>query len=348
MQRKDIVIVTPALADANNGNWQTARRWARMLRGSHGVRLASAWDGGDEALMIALHARRSAASVAAWRAHHRRAPLIVTLTGTDLYRDIASDPSAQASLEAADRLIVLNELGARSLPRALRSKAWVILQSCAARRSQDKTSTHLRALMVGHLREEKSPRTYFEATRLLASREDILLDHVGAALDPQFGAEAAALMRTCPRYRWLDGLPHAQARRRIQAAHVLVHPSRMEGGAHVVIEAVRSGTAVLASRIDGNVGLLGEDYAGYFPVGGAASLAALLQRVRDEPAVLARLQDQCAARAALFDPLREASCLKGLVRELLDGTAVEADGVRQGRRPSKGQQRALKPTGSAA
>lgn len=159
MQRKDIVIVTPALADANNGNWQTARRWARMLRVSQRVRLAAAWEGGDEALMIALHARRSAASAAAWRAHDAQAPLIVVLTGTDLYRDIASDPSAQASLEAADRLIVLDDLGAQPLPPALRSKARVILQSCSARQPLDKTAAHLRALMVGHLREEKSPRT---------------------------------------------------------------------------------------------------------------------------------------------------------------------------------------------
>lgn len=318
MQHKDIVIVTPALADANNGNWQTARRWARMLRSSYDVHLTGAWDSGDEALMIALHARRSAASVAAWRARNPRAPLVVVLTGTDLYRDIASDASAQASLEAADRLIVLNALGAQSLPHALRSKTRVILQSCSGRQPLDKSASRCRALMVGHLREEKSPRTYFEAARLLASRTDILLDHVGAALDPALGAEATELMGSCPRYRWLDGQPHMKTRRRIQSAHVLVHPSRMEGGAHVVIEAVRSGTPVLASHIEGNVGLLGEDYAGYFPVGDAAALAALLQRARDEPSVLARLQEQCGARAALFDPKREAASLSRLLREVLD------------------------------
>ena len=91
------MIVTPALADANNGNWQTARRWAGMLAGAYRVRLASAWDGGDEALMIALHARRSAASVLQWHAQHpnrqnrSQASVIVVLTGTDLYRDIAVD-----------------------------------------------------------------------------------------------------------------------------------------------------------------------------------------------------------------------------------------------------------------
>ena len=259
-----------------------------MLRGSYNVRLASDWHGGDEALMIALHARR---------------PMIVALTG-------------------ADRLIVLNELGIRSLPHALQAKARAVLQSCSAWRRLDKTSKHLRAVMVGHLRAEKSPGTSFEAARMLSSRPDILLDHVGAALGPHLGLEAAELMRACLQYRWLGGLPHASARRRIQGAHVLVHPSCMEGGAHVVIEAVRSGTPVLASRIDGNVGLLGEDYAGYFRVGDAAGLSSLLQRVRDEPALLTRLQEQCAERAALFDPAREADCLRGVVRELLDGTEV--------------------------
>jgi putative glycosyltransferase (TIGR04348 family) len=316
--RPDLVILTPALADANNGNWQTARRWARMLSKSFRVRLATAWEGGDEAAMIALHARRSAASVARWRAAKPHAPLVVVLTGTDLYRDIAFDASAQASLRLADRLVVLNARGAESLPVGLRDKTVVVLQSCPARRPRPRPARHLRALMVGHLRPEKSPETYFEAARRLRARDDIRLDHVGAALDPALGAEAEALMAACPRYRWLGPLPHGETRRRIRDAHVLVHPSRMEGGAHVVIEAVRSGTPVLASRIDGNVGLLGEDYEGLFAVGDAAALAAWLERLRDEPAMLARLGVQCDARAALFEPARESAALHALLAGLLD------------------------------
>ena len=313
------MIVTPALASANNGNWQTAQRWAGMLAPAYRVRLAVAWEAGDEALMIALHARRSASSIARWRAMRPGAPLLVVLTGTDLYRDINHDAQAQASLQAADRLVVLNELGAAALPAALRPKASVVLQSCAARQpvAKTKTARYLRALMVGHLREEKSPRTYFEAARRLAGRHDILLDHVGAALDPDLGLQATRLMDEAPHYRWLDALPHGATRRRIQAAHVLVHASRMEGGAHVVIEAVRSGTPVLASRIDGNLGLLGADYGGYFAPGDSAALATLLQQLRDTPAMLDRLQRQCAARAALFEPARESAALHGLVAELL-------------------------------
>jgi putative glycosyltransferase (TIGR04348 family) len=318
MRKASIVIVTPALANANNGNWQTARRWATMLASAHPVQLAAAWADGDDDLMIALHARRSAPAIQAWKRMHPRRPLVVVMTGTDLYRDIASDADAQHSLALADRLVVLQPLGVDSLPAEHRAKARVVLQSTPARRQLPKTPKHLRALMVGHLREEKSPTTYFAAARLLVHRNDIRLDHIGAALDPALGDLARALGAAQPTYRWLGGLPHAQTRRRIQAAHVLVHPSRMEGGAHVVIEAITSGTPVLASRIDGNVGLLGDDYEGCFPVGDAAALAAVLERCRDEPAMLTRLQDQCARRAALFHPDRERAALLALADELLE------------------------------
>ncbi len=317
MQRRHLVIVTPALAAANNGNWQTARRWARLLSAHYQVHVVGQWaagDGGD--LMLALHARRSAASIAAWAAEAPHRPLVVVLTGTDLYRDIQTDAAAQRSLQLAHRLVVLNQMGLQSLPAALRAKGRVCLQSTPARRTLAKTGRHLRALMVGHLREEKSPQTYFEAARLLSCRHDVLLDHIGGGLDPALAARAQALMAEQPRYRWLGSLPHAATRARIQAAHVLVHASRMEGGAHVVIEAITSGTPVLASRIDGNLGLLGEDYAGYFDWGDAQGLSALLRQCRDSPAMLGGLTAACKQRAALFVPLHEQQTLLALLRPL--------------------------------
>ena len=325
MSKPAIVIVTPALAAANNGNWQTAQRWARMLQSDYAVRLTERWAGGNEALMIALHARRSADSVAAWRLAHPVRPLALVLTGTDLYRDIATDVAAQTSLQLADRLVVLNQLGLRQLPAALRAKGLVCLQSSSARSRRIKTSRHLRALMVGHLRDEKSPQTFFDAARLLADRNDILFDHIGADLDPALGAEARALDIDNPRYRWLGALPHGATRARIQAAHVLVHASRMEGGAHVVIEAVVSGTPVIASRIAGNIGLLGADYAGYFEWGDAGALASLLQRACDDAAMLPALQAQCNARVPLFSPAHERQTLHELLVDLLPNPTLVKD-----------------------
>jgi putative glycosyltransferase (TIGR04348 family) len=317
VKREELVIVTPALAASNSGNWRTAQRWARFLAADYRVRVTDAWHGGDEALMIALHAQRSAEAIAAWRERQPRRPLLLALTGTDLYRDIDRDPAAQRSLAVADRLIVLNELGAARLPPALRSRATVVLQSAPARRPRPKTTRHLRAVMVGHLRPEKSPQTAMAAMQRLAPRRDILLDHIGAALDDALAAEAGALMQRLPTYRWLGPLPHGATRARIAAAHLLVHPSRIEGGAHAVIEAVVSGTPVLASRIDGNVGLLGADYGGYFEPGDDAALARLLARARDDPAWLGALRAQCAARAPLFAPARERGALRRIVQDLL-------------------------------
>jgi putative glycosyltransferase (TIGR04348 family) len=335
MSRPLLCIVTPALADANNGNWQTASRWARLLGRDYRVALAASWAPSaaassqasaqacadtPPALLVALHARRSADSIQRFAKAWPQRPLVVVLTGTDLYRDIHHDAAAQHSLDVATALVVLHERAALDLPARHRAKAFACFQSTRARAPLRKTDQHLRALMVGHLREEKSPQTYFEAARLLNTRADILLDHIGAPLDPALGDAAQATQRDNPRYHWLGAVPHAATRGRIQRAHVLVHASRMEGGAHVVMEAVRSGTPVLASRISGNVGMLGSDYGGYFEPGDATGLATLLRRCRDEPPILATLRAQCNTRAPHFEPARERATLLALMADLLETT----------------------------
>lgn len=324
-----LVIVSPALREANNGNWQTAHRWQKHLAGDYRVRIVKSWpdelaDG--DAAMIALHARRSAGAIDAWgagyRNAHRQRALAVVLTGTDLYHEIATDPSAQRSLELARVLVVLQETALQWVPELLRDKTRVIYQSTTARLPLAKSPRRLRAVMVGHLREEKSPQTLFAAARLLARRNDIHIDHIGEPLDPALGNEARVTMAAVPNYRWLGGLPHEAVRRRIQRAHVLIHASRIEGGAHVIMEAVASGTPVLASAVEGNVGMLGADYAGYFPWNDAAALVALLIRCRETAAaqgegLVAQLAAQCRQREPLFAPRREHAALHRLVDDLL-------------------------------
>jgi putative glycosyltransferase (TIGR04348 family) len=322
-----VVIVSPALADANNGNWRTARRWQELLSGRHEVRITRDWpDAGapSDTLMLALHAGRSAASIAGWAQAHPGRGLAVVLTGTDLYRDIASDALARRSLQLAQRLVVLQECGAQALPPEHRGKARVIFQSTPAWPPLPRDDRVLDAVMVGHLREVKTPQTLFAAARLLRERDDIRITHIGdASAEPALGEAARATGRECPAYRWLGALPHAQTLQNIRAAHVLVHTSKIEGGAHVVMEAVRCATPVLASRVPGNVGMLGADYEGYFPHGDAAALARLLVACRDsqraenpEGRLLARLVAQCALRAPLFDADAERAALLNLLQEL--------------------------------
>lgn len=325
MQKRRVVIVSPALADANNGNWQTARRWQRLLS-PHAARVVRQWPDalaeGDE-LMLALHARRSAESMHAWHRRHGARGLGLALTGTDLYRDIAHDALAQRSLALAASLVVLQPLGSQAVPAEFRAKTRVILQSTPALKTLPKTTRHLRALMVGHLRAEKDPLTLMAAARLLPADGGVLLDHIGAPLEPALGAAAQATQAQCPHYRWLGERPHGHTRQRIQRAHLLVHTSVLEGGAHVVMEAICSGTPVLASRIAGNVGLLGEDYAGLFEVGDAPGLARLLQSCRaagHDNALMQQLARQCARRAPLFEPQAEQAALHLWVQALTPST----------------------------
>lgn len=268
--------------------------------------------------MIALHARRSHQAVLEWRAHNAVRPLIIALTGTDLYRDLPDgNANAQDSLEQADALIVLQDDALNYLPAIHRGKAIVVLQSARALKSAGKPATRLNCVMVGHLRAEKDPLTALSAWRSLPPAEPIHLRHFGGALDPELGAAARAFMNTEPRYRWLGPIPHGATRQAIKRAHVLLVPSLMEGGANVVVEALTSGTPVLGTRMSGNIGMLGAGYPGLFPVGDSEALAALLLRCRHDPAFLRKLNAWCRRRAPLFSPANERRALLRVVASLM-------------------------------
>lgn len=312
------MIVSPALAQANNGNWHTAWRWSRMLRADCRTGISNEWAGQPCDVLIALHARRSAASIDAFARAFPRKPLVVVLTGTDLYRDIGTDSSAQRSLQQASHLVVLQEQGVNALPAACRGKCWVIYQSAPRLRPMPAPPRVLRVVNVGHLRDEKDPLTFMRAAQRLRERRDIRFVHIGDALDPALAAAARRTQADGPNYRWLGGLPRATARQHIRRAQLLVNTSRMEGGAQVILEAAQSGTAVAASRIPGNVGMLGAEHAGYFELGDDAALANLIARARDEPGFLAALRMQTLARAPLFEPAEEQRRLVNLINTALE------------------------------
>jgi putative glycosyltransferase (TIGR04348 family) len=326
-----LVLVTPFAADANNGNWRTAARWARLLAPAYRSLLQTpdapvTGDGRDgAALMIALHARRSRAAIEAWTRQRPRRPLVVALTGTDLYRDVAhADADALRSLDEADALIVLQEDALATLPARVRAKAHVVFQSARSLVPfAGKSPRRLNAVLVAHLREEKDPRTVFEAWRQLPPSLPARLAIIGAPLDPALAAEARALADADPRVRYLGPRPHAWTRQAIRRAHVLILPSRMEGGANVVVEAVTAGTAVIASRMSGNVGMLGDDHPGLFPVGDAAALAALVTRACTDRAFLGHLEATGRARAARFTPDAERAALDRVVEAARRSRPVE-------------------------
>jgi putative glycosyltransferase (TIGR04348 family) len=316
-----IVIVTPAAPGTRHGNRSTALRWARQLRSlGHKAKVMVEWDGSDGDVMIALHARRSHASIMRWKRNHASHPpshpLVLALTGTDLYRDLRTHEEARESLRVADRVIVLQPKGLEELDAASRAKTRVIFQSVHPVKRQRTPRSYFLVTVIGHLREEKDPFRAACALRHLPAGSRIRIVHLGGAMSAEAGREARALMKTENRYRWLGELGHAQAMRWLARSHAMVISSKMEGGAHVVSEAIAIGVPVIASDIAGNVGLLGEAYPGYFPVGNEQALAALLSRAETDSEFLHSLEAAVRAQRSVTDAAAEHLALARLLAEL--------------------------------
>jgi putative glycosyltransferase (TIGR04348 family) len=325
-----ITIVTPARAGTRTGNRHTAQRWARLLRArGHRVRVCVEWDGRPTELLLALHARRSHASIVAFSRAHPERPLIVVLTGTDLYRDLPASREARQSLVLATRLVVLQDDAKRLLAPALRRKTRVVYQSSDALAGTAPPRDRFRVVVVGHLRAEKDPFRAAQALAQLPETPRIEVVQIGDAMTPAMARSAQRWMRREPRYRWIGGRSHAVALGWIARAQLLVVSSVMEGGANVICEAARIGTPVLASRVSGNVGMLGRRYPGFYPLFDAAALARRLRRAAGEPRVLARLKSALRARRALFAPQAEGSALGAVIDEALGQSAIRATARRR-------------------
>jgi putative glycosyltransferase (TIGR04348 family) len=289
-----------------------------MLRGlGHQVTIVSDYQDEDSDLLIALHARRSGGAALRFRQRRRWSPLVVALTGTDLYRDLRRYQTPRRVLETADRIVALQPLAADELAPGVRGKLRVIYQSAEPTRSTPKRAGESYDIcVVGHLRAVKDPFRAAYAARQVPRDSRIRILHAGGARDAAMEARARVEEARNPRYQWLGALSRVKTRRLIAQSKLLVLSSRMEGGANVISEAVVDGTPVLASRIPGSIGLLGADYPGYFPVGDTQKLAELLERAESDAAFYRRLAMHCRKLAPLFRPAREREQWRNLLAEI--------------------------------
>ncbi|MBS0522715.1 MAG: TIGR04348 family glycosyltransferase [Proteobacteria bacterium] len=314
-----IVLITPEGPTSRTGNKVAANRWARILRAlGHRVRVATAYDGEPADMMVAVHAWRSARAIERFKTVYPDRPLVLQLSGTDIYGTLQSDPvPTLRSMELADRLVALNDLAWKVVPRRLHKRLLVMHQSAAPLTEPRQPSPRAVVVsVIGHLRDVKDPLRAAEAARLLPAGSRVLIEQVGRAYTPEWAKRARAEMAANPRYRWRDDVPAAGVRRLLARSHAMAITSLSEGGANVVSEAVVAGVPILASRIDGNVGLLGRDYGGYFPVGDTRALARLMRRVEHDPPFVAALGKALRARAPLFRPAREVAAWRALLSEV--------------------------------
>jgi putative glycosyltransferase (TIGR04348 family) len=309
-----ICIVTPARPRSLTGNRVTALRWARLLgQLGHRVTVVEEYEGQACDVMVALHARKSARSIEKLAEARPGTPVILAMTGTDLYTDVRACAVTRLSLELSAAIVVLQPEGLRELPDWARPRARAIVQSAEAVRGQRPRREAFEIALLAHLRPVKDPFRAAMAARLLPSASRVRIIHAGAALDTDLEQRARSEQASNPRYRWLGELPRWRARRVLARSRALVITSRSEGGANVLSEALASGVPVLSSRIPGSTGILGVDYPGLFAVGDTHGLAALLQRAETDHEFRATLTTWCRRLAPLVEPARERRAWRDLL-----------------------------------
>jgi putative glycosyltransferase (TIGR04348 family) len=295
----------------------TALRWQGFLQElGYSVEVNESWSRDDTGLLIALHAYRSHQSIVAFKKKYPKRPIVLILTGTDLYRDLENHSEVIQSMEMADKLIILQSSAVDLIPASLRYKVQVIYQSVEVDTTDPITKEDFLISVIGHLREEKDPFCVVRSLPLLPSDSKITVTHLGQAMNSQMKDLAQNFNATAERYQWIGEVSHADALRVLSQSRLMVISSRMEGGAHAVSEAIALGIPVIASDIPGNRGLLGEDYPAYYPVGDEKALATLLYRAENIPAFYASLQKHIDLRRELIQPAREKQSIQAMVNAL--------------------------------
>lgn len=321
-----ILLVVPDPDSSPKGRAVTAERWAELLTGlGHDVVAVSEHDGQSGDVLVALNAVRSATAIEDFCTQRPGAPVVLALTGTDIYGygDLFGDLERDLALKAMDAascLVVFQPLSAELVPESMRSKIKVIYPSAAVSgESEEGQRTGFDVCVVGDLRPLKDPFRTALAARRLPPTSAVRVLHLGRVPSEAIAERAATEEKANRRYSWLGEVPHNEAMRLMARCKLLVISSHYEGGANVIAEAIAVGVPILASEIPGNIGILGRDYAGYFPVGDTEALAALLERAEDDPEFYARISEQCQAIRSMLDPIRESRAWQEILDSLSSG-----------------------------
>ncbi len=323
-----VLLINPARVQPQSGNRTTAERWAGILHElGHQAQVAQEWSGSQQTehwdLLIALHACKSFPALECFHHACPDTPVIVALTGTDVYQDIGTSPQAKQSLEIGKRLVVLQPRAVDALPERFRSKCRVIYQSAKPAGPPERPDGNVfRVYVLAHLRAVKDPLRAAYAARELPAGSRVQVVHAGGVLDADLAREAEAEQQRNPRYVWRGDLPHEQALRLLAGSHLLALTSVLEGGANAVSEAIAAGVPVLSSFIPGSTGILGADYPGYFPVGDTHALCLLMQHAEMNSAFYSELGRRINDLKPLVDPSRERESWKALLDEMTQSSVT--------------------------
>lgn len=311
-----VCVASPYPLSDLKGNSVTTARIVRVLdeggieaRGSHG------YDGEPTDILITLHAIKGAPALFDFKKRKPKGKVVILLTGTDIYQGLPKGSKmGEDALREADRIVVRQEAAILRLPEQVRAKTVVIrpsLDPIAVKPSPSQSRFIIS--VVGHLRPVKRPFLTIETLAQHPEWSDVEVWQIGQALDEEMRKTAEFWAEEDGRYRWFGGVPRMESLALCCKSSLTINSSILEGGANAVLEAMTMGVPVLASRIEGNVGLLGNDYPGYFEEG---RMAKALQAIMDQRVDLDEWNRLLADRLRLFSRERESNSWLELLTEL--------------------------------
>lgn len=321
----NILIIAPKVQSNNSGNQATAKRWQQLLiEARHQVEISDSFQAQIPDILIAIHLRKSHQSIVDFKSKFPSKPLITLGAGTDLYRDLSNQKYIdiiKKSIKLSDTILVLQNLATSLFDEEAQKKVTVIYQSTDIDSFPTKVDPHsdkkeFRVVVIGHPREIKDSLRAALASRELPSHSNIKVKLCGKPANSELLALIQQEAASNSRFHWQGELSRKQTWSTLRSSDVMVISSLGEGGANVVSEACVIGLPVLATKIDGNIGLLGEGYQGYFQPRGTKQLSSLMLRCEQNKAFLQTLREQIKSKSNLFSKQQESLTLQKVILNL--------------------------------
>jgi glycosyltransferase involved in cell wall biosynthesis len=340
-----IALVIPAPAATIWGAETTGERWRKHLQAlGHSIDVVreepeatSGFEPEPYDALIAIGAEAADASIRAFHTRHPDRPLILALNGRDLYVSLDRTPTVRTNLARANALVVFHGRAPELLPDEIRARTYVVFQSVElpeggaeaiepAPRSETLESTPhcFEVCVAAPLQSYRDPLRVAKAVRLVDASSQLFVTHVGRSLEDEWRERAQRESRDNERYEWIGGVSPQEALRYIARADLLAETSTVTAGSNALSEAIALDTPVVASRIPGNVGVLGGDYEGYFPPEREAKLADRLQSAELGEYTYRRLRTQCRELRPRFDWRREREAWRVILEERVTPTLRRA------------------------
>ena len=286
-----IKIFSPTRDKVVTGNYVTAKRYAYHLQNlGHKVFTCNGFEekvnGEGVRCAFVLHAEKGFPVVKELAA--KNIPVVLVLTGTDLYKDVISTKKSKRdnclrSIQIASAIVVLHENAASDLLKVVsipRDRIFVVLQSVVDFKKRTfffKKKNYYKILMLSNIREEKgiivAISGFLEFLKNIDARTKFTLDHIGGVLDQDYFKKITNLLEGVKSVSFLGSIEKGKLQTMLASYDLLLHSSFIEGGSLVIQEAQNAGLPIIASDISCHTALLGSTYVGLHSVGAAKDVS---------------------------------------------------------------------------